>query len=67
MSFILMCLAGEMIGKALTQPYVKLAIKEKLVQTDAKHSTSPSSEAEGVSYGDSYMMAAMYQSMGNDL
>ncbi len=67
MSFILMCLAGEMIGKVLTEPYVKLAIKEKLTETDVKYSPSPSSEAEGVSYGDSYMMSAMYQDMGNDL
>ncbi len=67
MSFILMCLAGEILGKVLTEPYVKINTRKRLTQTDVKYSSSPTSETEGVSYGDSYMMSAMYQDMGNDL
>ncbi len=67
MSFILMCLAGEMIGKALTEPYVKLGTQERLAEITERDCVSPTDNTEGVSYGDAYMMAAMYQSMGNDL
>jgi len=67
MSLIFICLAGEILGKVLTEPYVKINTEKRLTQIEVEHSPSPSGETEGVSYGDSYMMAAMYQSMGNDL
>ena len=56
-----------MIGKALTEPYVKLGTQERLAEITERDCVSPTDNTEGVSYGDAYMMAAMYQSMGNDL
>jgi len=67
MSLILLGMMAEVIGKALTEPYVKLSIETRLSGIKEKEVDLVANDCEGISHGDSYMMAAMFQSMGNDL
>lgn len=63
---VVMGIIAEIFGKVVVDPFLEREVQEVLSTVKRETKILPVDNVN-TTYGDGYMMAAMYQDMGNDL